>query len=394
MKKKIEHKRKKALLLSILSGVIVAILFLFIKNEFIVEAGNNIIMFTSFTISVAALIFSAVTYYSIDTVDKISSMEGNLLENEDYSIAYYEETERFREIYSSKVFTERLFELLEPKQEIKSCMEYSELLQKMIDSLIWFAYIDDDEQTKRRKNLLYQQLYEIYQKDYSDLSSKIKYLLGENLKLIQAVILYQDASRKHEYEISGLENVRGEMLPNPISKIVYYDYLGLDYRRKAEKVLRDSNPVLQEKVDGNWKVEPFSREYLEQIWSNTYEGDERKHFQILIERACECFGEASRLANGNVLWEGYIEFNKARADIMCFLVLHGDEEDVWKKLQELEKTIEKVIYARRRVVHLMCNQSSPDGKVSYLDQMFQKELQMAETLQKEFVEFGQSISDY
>lgn len=386
MKQQIERKRKKALILSILSGVIVALLFLLIKNELIVEIGNYIITFTSFTISVAALIFAAVTYYSIDTVDKISSMEGNLLENEDYSIAYHEEIERFCDIYSSEAFTERLLEMLEPRQKIKTCMEYSELLQKMIDSLIWFAYIDDSEQTRMRQNRLYQKLYDIFQMDYSDLSSKIKYLFEENLKLIQSVILYQDSNRKQMYEISSLENVRGEMLPNPISRIVYYDYLGLDYRRKAEKVLRDSNPALREKADGSWKIKPFSQEYMEQIWVNSYEGD-KKHFQVLIERACECFDEASRLAGGNVLWEGYIEYNKARADIMRFLVFHGDGDDVRQELRELEKTIENVIYARHRVIYLMCSQSDPNGKAPYLDQMFQRELKTVEKLQEEFLKF-------
>ena len=72
---------------------------------------------------------------------------------------------------------------------------------------------------------------------------------------------------------------------------------------------------------------------------------------------------------------------------MRFLVFHGDGDDVRQELRELEKTIENVIYARYRVIYLMCSQSDPNGKAPYLDQMFQKELETVEMLQAEFLKF-------
>ncbi len=65
------------------------------------------------------------------------------------------------------------------------------------------------------------------------------YLLEENSKPIKGSFDYQNKSGdgKGTYRLSELEIIRLGVLRKPVSKIVYYGYLGLDYRRKAKEIL-------------------------------------------------------------------------------------------------------------------------------------------------------------
>lgn len=86
------------------------------------------------------------------------------------------------------------------------------------------------------------------------------------------------------------------MLKNLISKILYYDYLGLDYRRKAGKILSKCGYVKEE----------FESESMCTIMEFVYSEDDMKHINCLIERADICFMKAQKLAKENILWEGYL----------------------------------------------------------------------------------------
>lgn len=47
-----------------------------------IEIADSFISITSLVISLVALIISMITYFAIDSVNEITSMEGNVLENE------------------------------------------------------------------------------------------------------------------------------------------------------------------------------------------------------------------------------------------------------------------------------------------------------------------------
>ena len=49
-----------------------------------------VISFISFVVSTVALAVALRTYFSIDAVNSITSMEGNVLQNEKYSVSYPE----------------------------------------------------------------------------------------------------------------------------------------------------------------------------------------------------------------------------------------------------------------------------------------------------------------
>lgn len=329
----------------------------------IVPWAENIILITSFVISFVAFVFSMVTYFSIDAVKNVTAMDGNVLENENYSIAYKEMIDKFMKEADPKAFSKKLLKEVRCPRKTKSCIVFADYLQNILDHIILFAYVDfnDDEIKKECDKLI-----KIIRKEaryYKRLSNGIKYQLDENIKLIAYIIDYQKArNKKQDWEFLKFENIRGNMLKNPISKILYYDYLGLDYRGKAEKILSKCGYV----------KEAFESESMCTIMEFVYSEDDMKHINCLIERADICFMKAQELAKENILWEGYISYNKARIEIMKYLIGKGETKEYI--LAELDR----IISVRENVEYLF---SRTDA---YLNIEFKKEVDIVKMLKENF----------
>lgn len=345
-------------------GVLVTLLLLDSNDSTkIVPWAENTILITSFVISFVAFVFSMITYFSIDAVNSVTAMDGNVLENEDYAIAYEEMIDNFMDEADQKAFSEKLFKIVRCPRRTKSCIVFADHLQNILDHIILFAYVDltDNEIRKECDKLI-----KIIQEEanyYKKLSNGIKYQLDENIKLIAYIMDYQKArSKKHDWEFSKLENIRGNMLKNPISKILYYDYLGLDYRRKAGKILSTCEYVKGE----------FESESMCAIMKYEYSEDDMKHINCLIERADICFVKAQELAKENILWEGYISYNKARIEIMKYLIGKGQTKE--NILAELDR----IISVRENVEYLFSRTNS------YLNTQFKKEVDTVKKLKENF----------
>ena len=332
-------------------------------HESVTLLSNYLVTFTSFFISLIALVIAMVTYFSIDSVNNITAMDGNVLENSNYSIAYAEMVNGFSSCKDQKTFMNKLLESIELPVKTETCICYADRLQKIIDNLIWFAYVDfsDQEFIKRRDALV--QKIEKECKRYNTLSNGVQYLLDENVKLIEYVLSYQQSRQTNRCQIASMENIRGKMIANPISQIVYFDYLGLDYRKKASAILNKCGDEHKE----------FSKEHMLAIKNFQYSGADRQHFFTLIRRAKKSFENAHMLSDENVLWEGYILYNEVRTDIMCFLM--GDE-----KKDIIIDNLTKVIETREDVEYLFYE------KDAYLSQMFAKETEIATNLKNEFMQ--------
>lgn len=324
---------------------------------------ENVVLITSFVISYVAFVFSMFTYYSIDAVGSVTAMDGNVLENEDYAVAYEEMIDIFIDKGDSETYAKELFKVVKCPRKTKSCIVFADYLQKILDHIILFAYIDlNDEDIKRECDQLVKTISK-EAKRYGRLSNGINYQLNENVKLIAYVLDYQKLrSEKRDWEFSKLENVRGNMLKNPISRILYYDYLGLDYRRKAAKILNACGDTTSE----------FSTEHMRAIMNYEYSEEDKKHASCLIERTDMCFAKAQELAQENILWEGYISYNKIRVEIMKYLLDQRDsKEDILAELDRIIRVRENVEYLFHR-------------KDSYLNSQFAEEVRMAKTLKMNF----------
>lgn len=342
---------------------------------------------SALVVSLIALVISIVTFFSIDRVNSITSMEGNVLENEDYTVATAELVHEYDQCIDEHDFTRQLLNnvsypdfsgrSVRRKQrhhwkrracmKTRSVMEFTDLIQNFIDHLIWFAYIDKEPETAERKQAIVNSMKKSLLK-YEHLSNGIQYQIEENFKLIDYILLYQDKRRKDDYDYS-MENIRGRMLKNPISLILYYDYFGLSRRRHAKAII---DSCLHKESNG--KIKEFTAEHMSAIWNCYYSETEVEEIRFYLQDAKKCFLTAMEKANEDVLWKGYISYNVVRTDIQAMLIGKDSSPGTIDRLRE---ELDDTLRARKDVCILY-------GGDSYLTQQFRKETERAETLREEF----------
>lgn len=364
MKKKFRFKKTYLIIALIVIGSITAGILWANFDEF----QGNWINVTSFIISIIALIIALITYFSIDSVNSITTMEGNVLENENYTVAYTEMLRKFSDCNSKEQFQKKLFtEVCEGiQQKGDTCIQFADSIQNVVDHIIWFAYLDFSDEDCRKNYTKMMRCAEKRLRHYSKLSNGIQYTLHENVKLIKYVFDYQMNRNLSCGYITSLEDVRGGMIRNPMSQIVYYDYLGLHYRRKAAELLKTCG----------CKAPEFSREYMQAVRCFEYSADIKHKIQILLNRAETAFSKAYGIANDDILWNGYLSFNVVRTKIMVWL-LEGNASPV--SYEQIENLLNETIRIRREVRFFY---DSIAGE--YLTSMFEKECNYAEKLMSEF----------
>lgn len=327
-----------------------------------IQAGvENVNKAVSLLISLVALIFALVTFFSIDAVDRKNKMDNNILEKTQYCPSYSTMI-KYLNVGSREEYIRTLSDLVIRKPKIASCMDYSEWLQNIIDHIIWFAYY---EWNAEEKNSFIASIH-AEQKKYDNINSGVSTLLEENVKLIEQIVFYQENSKNNQYNLSRLQEVRYKLLPNPIAKTVYFDYLGLDYRRYAAKILNEGKECRE-----------FSKEYFETFdeGRNT-ENDEKCIF--FIESAQENFRKAIALTDDDILWNGYLKYNLARCRVMKYLLSDNAEREAQKS--ELMQLLDDCVLTRKNVCHMM-------SKEGYLTEAFRKEYNTAAILRDNFAEF-------
>lgn len=319
---------------------------------------------TALVISIVAFVFAAKTYFSIDSVNSITSMEGNVLENENYTVAYSEILSEYIDCTDKEQFTNKLFTTVMNDFELESdtCIEFADNIQNVIDNIIWFAYVDRESQEFIH---FYEALKDRMEREldkYQKLSNGIQYTLSENVKLINYVFSYHLKMNESASNIANLEDIRGRMIRNPISQIIYYDYLGLYYRKKAADIIRC-----------DIQYDEFSSEYMTAVINSEYSDMVKRNILILLKKAIICFRRAKDLAEEDTLWNGYLLYNYTRAKIMAYLIGAEESHD------EIVRLLDEACKARYEMNFLY---SSVSGV--YLSSMLDEELMRAQKLKNEF----------
>lgn len=364
MKKKLHLKKTYLIIAMIIVGSIAAGLLWGNFDEF----QGNWINVTSFIISIIALIIALITYFSIDSVNSITTMEGNVLENENYSVAYTEMLRTFydcamREQFQNKLFTEACEGI---QQKGDTCIQFADSIQNMIDHILWFAYLDfSDSDFKKHYNKM-MKIAEQRLVHYSKLSNGIQYTLYENVKLIKYVFDYQMGRNPSLGYVTSLEDVREGMIRNPMSQIVYYDYLGLHYRRKAAELFKTCGCQAPE----------FSREYMQFVRNYKFSVEVQHNIELLLNRAETAFTRASEIAKDDILWNSFLSFNVVRTKIMIWLLKGSDSPVSYLQITDL---LNETIQARREVKFFYASIAG-----EYLTSMFEMECEYAEKLMIEF----------
>ena len=376
-----KHKLKYwiiSILFSVVALVVMYIVYELYFNTGYFDSVNSIITLAiglvSFLISVVALIFSVVTYVSIDSVNALSSMEGNVLSNENYNAEYVLIVKQYNDCKTQVALRNKLIKDVEEffQKHSKTCMEFTDALQFLIDRLLWFAYVDtkNPESSAAIAEIINKLEKRYY--DFNAISNGNQYVLKEHIKLIKNVLNYQSISHDgKEIDAHGeMLNIRGRMLVNSVSKTIYYDYLGLEYYKKALDKLKEMT-----KFSG----EEFVKANMEIISKYAYSEIEKIEINSYLKEAKNAFDNAILSGENDILWKGYISFNKARVDLLCCLLNNDFSQDqTWK--ESVCKAIENRYFVKKIFV-------SNNESLSFLELEFVKEHIYAEALYLSILNF-------
>lgn len=289
---------------------------------------------TAFTIAVLSAVISLValfvalqTYISIDSVNTITKMDGNILDNEHYVtcipelIAMYRQTEEaaLREAILGHM-TKNL------REHSNTAVNFADTLQSMIDVLVLFPAIDLKGQTRDTR----------YAKDIgwiikriNDRADELQSIskgnsiqIREAVKLFTSVYEYQRAVESRSLlEQTGLLQIRATMLRNPVSATVYHNYLGLYYRKGAMRIID-----IEDKAD----VVSLQR------WTEIREalhGSELEKLRRYLSHAQDSFAKALQLSHADPMWRGYILFNQARVEFIQRIFFNDENANPLRRME-------------------------------------------------------------
>ncbi|WP_166111438.1 hypothetical protein [Pseudoalteromonas sp. Z9A5] len=346
------------------------------------KEGKDLLSFTistvSFCIAVLALFITVRTYTSIDSVNNISKMEGNILDNENYVTSLPELINQFKS-QDENTLEKEIFDSIEHKlkKESETAVLFADTLQYIIDLIVLFPAVFNASETnkvlyKKRMGTILSEVDRRCEILHS-VSKGNSIQITETIKLFKAVVSYQSFVADDNFNIhADLLHVRGPILRNPVTKTIYHNYLGLYYNKKGMHLLRESlnmNSVDILSIDG---LE------LAQKNINTIEPSILEEVSMYLKSAAEQFDKALRVSSEDVMWPGFINYNKART--VYFLALLSSTELNW--LDILDEAIESRSRLNRLIDEiLMIDRSKPDDIVStHLREFFLYQEELARTV--------------
>ncbi|WP_350634544.1 hypothetical protein [Pseudoalteromonas sp. GW168-MNA-CIBAN-0100] len=346
------------------------------------KEGKDLLSFTistvSFCIAVLALFITVRTYTSIDSVNNISKMEGNILDNENYVTSLPELINQFKS-QDENTLEKEIFDSIEHKlkKESETAVLFADTLQYIIDLIVLFPAVFNASEINK----------ELYKKRMDTILSEVdrrceilhsvskgnSIQITETIKLFKAVVSYQSFVADDNFNIhADLLHVRGPILRNPVTKTIYHNYLGLYYNKKGMHLLRESlnmNSVDILSIDG---LE------LAQKNINTIEPSILEEVSMYLKSAAEQFDKALKVSSEDVMWPGFINYNKART--VYFLALLSNTKLNW--LDILDEAIESRSRLNRLIDEiLMIDRSKPANIVStHLREFFLYQEELARTV--------------
>lgn len=249
----------------------------------------------------------------------------------------------------------------------QNCRDYAARIQCAVDNLIWIAYAEHNDDFYDKCDELLQKLGDD-RKRFDNINSGLSDVLDENLKLIKYVIEYQNHKIQNSFTMSKLENIRGRILENPIASITYYDYLGLEYMRRARGLLGDNDIFTAEKM-----------KKIIILLKDPSNADLKEHYMYMLESSEAALTRASIPAENDMIWNGYISYNLARVKVMKYLLKPNSEDK-----KQIVSYLKTVIHNRKRILYTIWNEKATESNGSYLKKRFQREIDHAVRLYTEF----------
>lgn len=301
---------------------------------FIVSVISLLIAFLAFSISVK-------TYTSIDSVNSMTMMDGNIMENENYRTNIVLLLRALNE-FDPDCFPKSKFRLFKKaeKESMKpvtlymskvhaliegdfaSGVRFADNIQKLMDYIIVLPYFinakDKDvrefaqESARKLKIKLESEVLA-----FANLSEGSTVLLQENARLLGEILKLQTKSdgEKKEAEKKEAENkidnvritgVRGLMMKNPVSRTLYHDYVGLYYYNMALECMAKSL--------GCSRKEMFTINKINEAYTTRRLSDVAKHKSLMyLDMSLSSFENALNVIGDDLMWKSMIYYNIARA---------------------------------------------------------------------------------
>lgn len=374
---------------SIMGAVVIIAIFVsyhLYTFETVADKVNFVVTVLSLVISLLAFIVAVKTYSSIDSVNIVSQMEGNVLENKNYVTSLTEILRRY-DADNSKDLRDKIFSdlTIRFKKKSQTAIAFSNNLQYFIDLIVIYPLLFKSETEKKENMQKMENLLKLIDKRKDELISVSLgnlTLIEETVKLIKAVMHYQQLIHNDNFNLSSsLLEVRGNMLVNSVSKTIYYNYLGLFYNKKAMQVIR-KGLNLKEK-------DTLSIAGLTELYSKLgtkLSEEEEELISLYLKESKRAFEKALENSREDKMWAGFIKYNDARTTFFLHLFFPDKKTVEWKRL------LDEAIIARKQLNIL--NQNFLGEKVTYIQEEFIYQEYLARLVKMNiFIAKGEDICD-
>ena len=302
--------RRRKIWLSIIIVLIIVVCSACVGAALKPDNTNELVVaVVSLAVALLALYISLRTFYSIDEVNAISRMDGNVMENPRYRPNILKAVFLFRQVgftETSQALMSHMESLFHEKNK-QSGAHIADNVQEVADMMVlvpFFIHTNDKEATYIHINNVRELLRTMKSqvanfKEISDGSCK---LLDETVKLIDSIFAYQNMSSTDESGPSKLLEIRGSIFINPVSCILYNNYLGLYFLRRARSVLGRQQGVLTPK-----KLIESTKECSV---------EEKSIALVYCIKAFDSFKRAKEYIGDDMIWNGFVCFNLTRAEYL------------------------------------------------------------------------------
>lgn len=305
-----------------------ALAFWLYKTRTQVDLTTFIVATLSALISLVALFVALQTYLSIDSVNNITKMDGNILDNEHYVTSIPEFVDKYKEAEREELCRHIFSEIKQNlKKNSNTAVNFADTIQSMIDILVLLPALDMKSELKNkdsRKDIQWiLSQVEKRSEEIQSISKGSSIQIREAVKLFLSVYEYQSSvENKRMLGSSGLLKVRAAMIRNPVSSTVYYNYLGLYYRKCAVQVI-DSGDKADVPSLRSWRDK---RESLA--------GSEMERLRRYLNNSINAFQKAWSYSSEDPMWRGYILFNQARVAFIEHVFFGNSHADPFEKMDE------------------------------------------------------------
>lgn len=342
--------RKKIVLPYIFIALFLVVSVILSIHIFPSQSTAQLITFTitvaSFVIATVSFTISIRTYFSIDSVNAITKMEGNVLENSSYVTSFTNILHEYNQT-NSKGISDLLFKNFEKRfsKRFYTAIEFASDLQYFIDLIVVFPFLFNSADKYQKEHIeKMNHILNLIDKQKNGLlivSTGNLILIEETVKLIYGVIDYQKIITTSKYKMNSLLlEVRGTLLKNAVTQTIYYDYLGLFYNKKAMYLIRERINLGARDI---FEIAAL-KEVLES--SHMIKNEEFELVTMYLSESMSAYKKALNTCQEDLLWQGFIHANYARSTFFLQLIT-GDAGEDWTV------SMNKAILYRKRLNMLL-----------------------------------------